>query len=384
MLLAGRPPRFPAGEPPPGLATIAGLHDRPVQDVPGTPPELMAILRQALAADPAQRPATAAALRDALAVLSLPPDAPSVPQRPPAPGSRPAVGVPATGGYGDPAGSSVPGGPGTGSTAPSQAGTPADPAGPGAYAGAAGHLGAAGHPGTGPSAHLGTGPGSHPGTGPGFGPGTGLAGPTGPATPPAGRRRTMALAAALGGGIALIVVAALLAGARFFGPGRTPAPVQRGQSPAAAAGAASGPGVFGVATVTSGCPAASAGAPGARCPARPECWDGIVEISGNTTVRSLPCAGPHVWETFGIGILPAAASTSDTAIVAKDPTVRAVCSAAVLLRSRAGTAQKIPAASWEIEVVPPDEAAFDSGARAYRCLAHALTGPDPAQSQFLR
>jgi hypothetical protein len=49
-----------------------------------------------------------------------------------------------------------------------------------------------------------------------------------------------------------------------------------------------------------------------------------VEISGDTTARSLPCTGPHVWETFAIG------------------------------------------------------------ARAYRCLAHVLTGPDPAHSQFLR
>ena len=109
-----------------------------------------------------------------------------------------------------------------------------------------------------------------------------------------------------------------------------------------------------------------------------------MEIEGDTTVRSLPCTGTHVWETFAIGILPAAASTFDAAIVAKDPTVRAVCSVSVLLRSRAGAAQKFPAASWDIEVVPPDEAAFDSGARAYRCLARVLTGPDPAQSRFLR
>jgi hypothetical protein len=397
MLLAGRPPRFPAGEPAPGLATIVGLHDRPVQDVPGTPPELMAILRQALAADPAERPATAAALRDALAALRLSPDAESAPQRQPAAsdqasgsqppqGNQPAMGVPATGGYWVSAGSPGPLGYGADSTSPSQAGAHVGPA---AYAGAAGLPSAAGHPVTGPSAHpAGPGPGSHPGTGPGFHPGADLAGPTGPAAPSAGRRRTMALAAALGGGIAVIVIAALFAGAHFFGPGGTPGPVRRGQSPvaagsASAAGTASGPGVFGVATVTSGCPAA-AGTAGARCPARPECWDGIVEIAGNTTVQSLPCTGPHVWETFAIGILPAAASTSDTEIVAKDPTVRGVCSVAVLLQSRAGAARQIPAASWDIEVVPPDDAAFASGARAYRCLAHVLTGPGPAQSQFLR
>src|SRR6516162_8736248 len=66
-LLAGRPPRFPAGPKDPGIATIIALHDQPVGDLPGTPPRLMAILRRGLAADPAARPPSAAALRDALA-----------------------------------------------------------------------------------------------------------------------------------------------------------------------------------------------------------------------------------------------------------------------------------------------------------------------------
>ena len=66
-LLAGRPPRFPAGPKDPGIATIIALHDQPVDDVPGTPPGLMAILRRGLAADPAARPPSAAVLRDALA-----------------------------------------------------------------------------------------------------------------------------------------------------------------------------------------------------------------------------------------------------------------------------------------------------------------------------
>ncbi len=75
-LLAGRPPRFPAGPRDPGIATIIALHDQPVDDVPGTPPGLMAILRRGLAADPAARPSSAAALRDALAA---PPVRPGIP-----------------------------------------------------------------------------------------------------------------------------------------------------------------------------------------------------------------------------------------------------------------------------------------------------------------
>ena len=57
---------------------------------------------------------------------------------------------------------------------------------------------------------------------------------------------------------------------------------------------------------------------------------------------------------------------------------------AVLLRSRLGRARQIPQASWEISVLPPDETAFDSGARAYRCVAHVLTGRDRSVSDFGR
>ncbi|HEV2242822.1 MAG TPA: serine/threonine-protein kinase, partial [Streptosporangiaceae bacterium] len=65
-LLAGRPPRFPAGTGSPSPAALLYLHDQPVEDVPGAPPGLLAVLRQCLAADPAARLASAAALRDAL------------------------------------------------------------------------------------------------------------------------------------------------------------------------------------------------------------------------------------------------------------------------------------------------------------------------------
>jgi len=74
-LPAGRPPRFPADDRSPGIATILTLHDQPVDDVPGAPPQLTGLLRQGLAANPASRPPSAAALRDALAGLALRPAA---------------------------------------------------------------------------------------------------------------------------------------------------------------------------------------------------------------------------------------------------------------------------------------------------------------------
>ena len=61
-LLSGRPPAFGADGRVPSLMAIMAMHDKPVDDVPGTPPEFMAVLRRSLAPDPAARPQTAAAM----------------------------------------------------------------------------------------------------------------------------------------------------------------------------------------------------------------------------------------------------------------------------------------------------------------------------------
>ncbi|MFI6501206.1 serine/threonine-protein kinase [Nonomuraea typhae] len=87
-LLSGRPPRFPES----GIANLAAilaLHRLPVPDVPGVPPQLTAVLRDALATDPARRTPSAAALRDALAAVRVDQAAP-VRQAAPSPGFPPA------------------------------------------------------------------------------------------------------------------------------------------------------------------------------------------------------------------------------------------------------------------------------------------------------
>ena len=142
-------------------------------------------------------------------------------------------------------------------------------------------------------------------------------------------------------------------------------------------------GAFGVATVRIGCPAASLHLAAARCPAYPECFAGLVEISGVVSAAPLPCSEPHYWETFAIAIMPAGARTFDQPTLAENPTVKAVCSMRVLLASRRITAQRIPVSSWQIEVLPPTEAAFDSGTRTFRCVANVV-GTQPATSQFRR
>ncbi|HEU5475043.1 MAG TPA: serine/threonine-protein kinase [Actinophytocola sp.] len=70
-LLAGRPPRFPAGADL-SLPEIIRLHDAPVPDLPGVPPGLTAVLRRSLAKDPGQRFPDAVALRDELTRWTVP------------------------------------------------------------------------------------------------------------------------------------------------------------------------------------------------------------------------------------------------------------------------------------------------------------------------
>jgi hypothetical protein len=107
-----------------------------------------------------------------------------------------------------------------------------------------------------------------------------------------------------------------------------------------------------------------------------------VVVAGSASARGLPCTRPHVWQTFAIAILPAGVRTFDANAVAGNPTVSAVCSTQVLLASRRGAARQLPAGSWQIAVLPPDEAAFDGGARAYRCLAARSSGAESSTSQF--
>ncbi|HEY3905740.1 MAG TPA: protein kinase [Streptosporangiaceae bacterium] len=340
-LMAGRPPRFPADSKSPGMATILALHGQPVADIPGVPPAMLAILRQCLEADPARRLPSAAALRDELGgligqpargsgrVTSTPPSVmPLADSAPPPQDTR--------SGYPAPTGA-----------APSGPYTTWDPttarlgpgAGPAAFTpGLTGPLQGTQQPDStwGPTGGRASGTGRPPGAGRLFS--TSLHG-----------WRLTALASAVGGGLALIAVAAILVGNHFLSP--------------------SGAGSFGIASTTANCPATHVPGAGAQCPASSECWAGTVNIEGSITMSALPCAGPHSWQTYAIGIMPASSATFNSYALQNDPTVRSVCSATVMLKSRVGQAKQIPRHKWEIQVVPPDEAAFDSGVRTYRCIA---------------
>ena len=71
--------------------------------------------------------------------------------------------------------------------------------------------------------------------------------------------------------------------------------------------------------------------------------------------------------------MPSDAATYNVNIVQASPAVQALCSTKVLLASRTGAALPVPKSAWSIQVMPPDEAAYNTGVRTVRCLAgHGL------------
>ena len=90
---------------------------------------------------------------------------------------------------------------------------------------------------------------------------------------------------------------------------------------------------------------------------------------GVVTARSARCGRSHTWQTFAIAMMPAESATFNVNIVQANSTVKAVCSLKVLLASRTGAALRVPRSAWIIQVMPPDETAFNTGVRTYRCLA---------------
>ena len=342
-LMAGRPPHFPASGESPGMWALLARHGQPVEDIPGAPERLMAILQACLAADPSRRLPSAASLRDELAAL-LSGERGRHPSRdwqaPGAPSAALAMSPSLV-------------------SSPHRSGPPrpyeslADPA-TGSRTGA-------------PATSL-VGCATSPGTG---SPRSTIGGARDAGGRTVRRRPSLTLAAVAG---AVAVAAALIVVPRLLSPGNgpvgpsTPATSTPGMSTPGAS--LPGPvGVFGVATTTEHCPAASVTGAGAACVKTPECWAGVNDFNGVISASPMPCNQPHTWQTFAIAMMPSESATFNVNIVQANPTVQAICSAKVLLASRTGAALQVPPSAWSIQVMPPDEAAYDTGVRTVRCLA---------------
>ncbi|GAA3035915.1 hypothetical protein GCM10017559_74470 [Streptosporangium longisporum] len=72
---------------------------------------------------------------------------------------------------------------------------------------------------------------------------------------------------------------------------------------------------------------------GAACPAKAECWGGLVSIAGDTTARRIDCGRPHSWQTYAIAPLPQGTRIGDLASLEDHPAVRKVCSGTVMFAS---------------------------------------------------
>jgi hypothetical protein len=205
-----------------------------------------------------------------------------------------------------------------------------------------------------------------------------LSAPTGPA--PSSRRPLLVA------GAALAVLLLLLAGVwyvvlRDTGSGGDTAGTGSGGG---ATTAADDTRRYGVPTVTQDCPAAQVAGAGARCTKRAQCWSGIVLIEGQlNSIRELPCAEGHVYETFAIAAVPPAVVDPYQDKLAADPSVQLVCSAGIMLASRFGDGLRYGAEKWTIEVLPPTPDDRSQGRDIYRCVA-TLTGVEGITGSVFR
>jgi len=316
-LLSGRPPYFPPGGPPSMVALMAARLG-PVPDIPGAPPGLVAVLRRAMAYDPAERPQTAAALRDALAAADLSPGGSGPPFSRPGPGPGPGR---------------ENGGP------PQPARRPGDPD-----------------------------PSTRPGSG-------------GRRSTASGALLAAAIVVAVAIVAAGALVAYSIGGGSGKHDGSSDGGASLARGGGASGTRAKDP-YGGAETVTQGCPAAAVQGAGARCVKTAECWGGIVAINGNVAINRADCSVGHAYETFAIAPLPSDAQTWNAHTLEQNPTVRQVCSRDVMARSRYGKALSLAPNRWTTEVVPPSQTQFEEqGLRTFRCVA-TVTGKQTTGTAF--
>ncbi|WP_330350797.1 serine/threonine-protein kinase [Streptomyces sp. NBC_00582] len=315
-LLRGFPPHHPDDGTQLSLAELIVRHTWPYVPLHGMPTTLNEVLRHALAPDPAERLSDAGAFRDALAAVDL---------------DTIALGGP--GGFGP---------------APTMTTVP--------Y-----HRDA-------PPVREEIPPTVPPG-------GTGGAGGTTVAAPSGDRKggRNSRLIAVLAAVVVTVTVSVTVVTNQYFASDDGDGGASASTAPSSGATAEDkGASAFGVPTTTENCPATSVDGVGGRCVASPECWSGIVDISGIVTVSRADCAAAHVWETFAIAPLPKDGMTNNARDLIKHPDVEALCSQKVMAATMLPEGRKI-AGEWQTDIIPPTASEWDRGLRVFRCVAAART-----------
>lgn len=368
-LLCGRPPHYPEDGTQLSLAELIVRHTWPYADLPGLPPAFNSALRHALAPDPAHRQSDAGAFRDALAAVDLD----TVDLRggtgDGGGGFGPAPAMTTFPGYrGAPRTTMPPYGGAPPTTMPPNRDAPPTTRPPyGAVPPGGGGTTVA--PGAGGTTVV-PGPGSRPG-------GDGDGGRKG-----AARRRpaVIAVLAAVAVSVSVSVTVVTYERDEQNSGGGDSSSVASPSSDATAE--REGTSEFGVATTTENCPATDVDGVGGRCVATPECWSGIVDISGIVTVSRADCQTKHVWETFAIAPLPEDGMTNNARDLIKHPDVKALCSQKVMAATMTAEGRGV-ADEWNVDIIPPSAAEWDKGLRVFRCVAAAVTDDgEKTGSQF--
>ncbi|KUO09452.1 serine/threonine-protein kinase [Streptomyces sp. DSM 15324] len=323
-LLRGFPPHHPDDGTQLSLAELIVRHTWPYVPLQGMPTALNDVLRHALAPDPAERLSDAGAFRDALAAVDL-----------------------------DTVHLGGNGGPGGFGPAPTMTTVPYHRDAPPVQDAIPDSTAAPGRPGGGGATTVATAPGGGDGGG--------------------GRRggRPTRLVALLAAVVVSVTVSVTVVTQQYFGSdggGTSGTDAPSAEATAQHQGATG----FGVPTTTENCPATSVDGVGGRCVASPECWSGIVDISGIITVSRADCAAEHVWETFAIAPLPEDGMTNNARDLIKHPDVKALCSQRVMAATMLPEGRTL-AKEWQTDVIPPTASEWDKGLRVFRCVAAART-----------
>ncbi|UUU20112.1 serine/threonine-protein kinase [Streptomyces sp. DSM 40750] len=368
-LLRGRPPHHPDDGTQLSLPELIVRHTWPYPDLPGLPPALNSTLRYALAADPAQRLSDAGAFRDALAAVDL-----DTVDLGGGGGFGPAPGMTTVPAYRDAPPTTMPpyrDAPPT--TMPPYRDAPPTTMPP--YRDAPPSTGPQGWPGGAGGTTAGIEPGGGGGT-------TAVPRRDGDGGRKAARRRPAVIAVLAAVAVSVSVsVTVVTYGSGDEDSGRGDSSTVASPSSGATA-ESKGTSEFAVATTTENCPATDVEGVGGRCVATPECWSGIVDISGIVTVSRADCQTKHVWETFAIAPLPEDGMTNNARDLIRHPDVKALCSQKVMAATMTSDGRDV-ADEWNVDIIPPSAVEWDNGLRVFRCVAAAVTDDgEKTGSQF--
>jgi hypothetical protein len=128
--------------------------------------------------------------------------------------------------------------------------------------------------------------------------------------------------------------------------------------------------IYGVRTVTDGCPAAQVKDAQAACVEKAECWSGMFVVNGEIeSIRRIPCDQGHAYVSYAIALVPGDVADAYQDVLEAHPVVQKVCNMDILLASRYGDAVQYGPERWQAEILPPSSDEKSTQLGVYRCVA---------------